>query len=957
MRQSMMLLACAFLISCPGHSQVGAAKGESAELAAARKEQDRLRSEIRKLRREGKLPEAIAAAWAILALDCRLPGTENSEIVTSLEWLAELQTEHEDLASAQEVRRATLEFLQKWLGDGHWKVADARLALEDVDRLAEMDPERRRRRAEANTLNERAVSLHQAGKPSEALPLARRALAIRKEVLGERHPDYARSLANLAALLDSLSDRAAARPLYERVLAIRKEVLGERHPDYARSLDKLASLLDSQGDGAAARPLYERALAIEKEVLGERHPDYAQILNNLASLLGSQGDLAAARQLLERAMAILRETLGERHPDYARSLNNLAYLLQKQGDLAAARPLYERALAILKEVLGERHPDYAHTLSGLASVYHSQGDYAGAASCEEEAVAIAERNLGLSAAALSERQQLAMAQDLRYHLDAYLSLVPRAKVAAGQAYDRVVAAKGAVFERQRHINALRRIAQAGPGSEDARLFADLTATTNRLATLALAVPDPKQADAWRAEVAEQTRRKEELEVALAGRDAAFRAERAEARRTSEEVRASLPTGAALLDLLDYTHFDTRAGDKGGFAVDGHFLAFVIQRDRPVAVIDLGPWRPIAEAVQGWRAQLARPVSALDGPARNVRALVWEPLEKHLEGATTVLVSPDGALGRVPLAALPGKKEGAYLIEERTVVTVPFPRMLGGESPDAPDAPPALLLVGDVDYGGDPGASDGRGESRSAAKRAGMFGAFDRLKGTGEEADAIAVDFGRRYPGGKTTRLDGTKATEEALRREVPKHRFLHLATHGYFAPGSLRLALGSDPNAARSRAGVVDPLGGQSVSEFHPGLLSGIALAGANRREAGPGKDDGILTALDVASLDLSGCELAVLSACETGLGESAGGEGLLGLQRAFQVAGARNVVASLWRVSDERTRDLMEGFYGNLLRKGLSPSAALREAQLAMLRGDGADDDRVPPFYWAAFVLSTDRP
>jgi CHAT domain-containing protein len=93
-----------------------------------------------------------------------------------------------------------------------------------------------------------------------------------------------------------------------------------------------------------------------------------------------------------------------------------------------------------------------------------------------------------------------------------------------------------------------------------------------------------------------------------------------------------------------------------------------------------------------------------------------------------------------------------------------------------------------------------------------------------------------------------------------------------------------------------------------------------------------------------------------TGLGESAGGEGLLGLQRAFQVAGARNVVASLWKVDDERTRALMARFYENLWRKGMRPSQALREAQLAILRGDGAEGDRVPPFYWAAFVLSTDR-
>ncbi|HEY1418792.1 MAG TPA: CHAT domain-containing protein, partial [Myxococcaceae bacterium] len=549
-------------------------------------------------------------------------------------------------------------------------------------------------------------------------------------------------------------------------------------------------------------------------------------------------------------------------------------MLASQEDYVAARPLYERALAVRKEVLGERHPDYALSLSNLAALLHAQGDLAGAARRQAEAVAIVERNLDLTAAALSERQQVAMARSLRFYLDFYLSLAPGAKVPAGRAYDHVLAAKGAVFERQRHLNALRRIAQAGRGSEDARLFADLAAATNRLATQALAVPDPKRADAWRAEVAERTRRKEEIEVALAGRDSAFRAARAEARRTSEEVRAALPPDAALLDLLEYTHADPPAGGKGRLVKEARVLAFVVRRDRPVVMVDLGPRRPIAEAVEGWRAQLARPVSALDGPAREVRALVWEPLEAHLEGAKTVLVSPDGALARVPLAALPGKAPGSYLVEERTVCVVPVPRMLGGRADEAAEkAPPTVLLVGDIDYGGAPGLADARGESRSAATREGMLSEFRPLPATGDEVAAIARFHRRRFPDARATELDGPGATEEAVRREAPRHRFLHLATHGYFAPPSLRSALGPDPNAARSRAGI-DPLGGQGVSGFHPGLLSGIVLAGVNRRPPPPGQDDGILTALEVASLDLSGCELAVLSACETGLGESAGGEG-----------------------------------------------------------------------------------
>ena len=132
-------------------------------------------------------------------------------------------------------------------------------------------------------------------------------------------------------------------------------------------------------------------------------------------------------------------------------------------------------------------------------------------------------------------------------------------------------------------------------------------------------------------------------------------------------------------------------------------------------------------------------------------------------------------------------------------------------------------------------------------------------------------------------------------------------------------------------------------------------------------EEDGILTALEVSEMELPKLELVVLSACETGLGKGAGGEGLLGLQRAFQVAGARSVVASLWQVPDEATRMLMVRFYENLWDRKLPKLEALRQAQLWMLKEGGkrglqreppegqAPAGRLPPYYWAGFVLSGD--
>ncbi len=574
-----------------------------------------------------------------------------------------------------------------------------------------------------------------------------------------------------------------------------------------------------------------------------------------------------------------------------------------------------------------------------------------------------------------------MTRDLRFSLDSYLSLAPLAKLSPGSAYRHVLAAKGAVFVRQ--MRTRRRMRSADPQSEAARRFAEYDQAIARLATLALATPDPTEAPAWRAEVAELSRRTDELEAELARLDAGFRAARAEARRTPEQLQAALPRGTALVDMLAYTAFQPPAQGKGKFQRESRLVAFVVRSDRPIERIDLGPMAPVQKAINEWRPILtAGKVKLATGdPARALRRLIWEPLEPHLDGVASILVSPDGPIGMIPLAALPGKEPGSYLIEERSIAVVPVPRVLGSDEtgpapsqrtdPGKAESAPSLLLAGDINYGGDAGAT-----RRSRREPVG------RGRQPGRLSPQLPASIGDR----RRDRLDRPRLPQALPRRRragarrrrchrgspAPggaRHRFLHLATHGYFAPEGLRSALGPDDPQLK-RPGI-DALGGAGVVGYDPGLLSGIVLAGANVRPTPIGQDDGILTALEVAELDLTGVELAVLSACETGLGEVAGGEGLLGLQRAFQEAGAGSVVASLWTVGDEPTRALMARFYENLWRQGQPPAQALREAQLYMLKegkkrgvvrvelegADASKSDRLPPFYWAAFVLSTDRP
>src|SRR5262249_29612401 len=207
------------------------------------------------------------------------------------------------------------------------------------------------------------------------------------------------------------------------------------------------------------------------------------------------------------------------------------------------------------------------------------------------------------------------------------------------------------------------------------------------------------------------------------------------------------------------------------------------------------------------------------------------------------------------------------------------------------------------------------------------------------------------------------ANERAFKRAAPGHRVLHLATQGFFLGAECSPA----SNGTRSVGGLAAAGNGDAGSpkrtnpasaalHENPLLMSGLALAGANRRAtAGPDDDDGILTAEEVAAMNLAGVEWAVLSACDTGLGEVKNGEGVFGLRRAFQVAGVRSVIMSLWSVDDEATRLWMRALYQGPLPRHLNTAEAVRAAGLSALRERRAKSQNTHPFFWAAFVAAGD--
>ena len=797
--------------------------------------------------------------------------------------------------------------------------------------------------AYATSLNNLAGFFHATGDYAQAEPLLRAALDIMQATTGESDPDYALGLYNLTWLYVEMGDTARVEPLLRQAIGVQRAARGDDDPVYATMLNGLGLFYLQTGQYDRARAALDAALASRRR-LGETNPRYLETLSNLAGVHLYEGDYPRARQLFGEARAGFERTLGAAHPYAATALYNLARTEHFAGDFDRALPLYERTLRLRGETRGESHPAYAGALADLAELHALRGDATTAATLSRQAVRAIRSHGQRTAAALSERQQLAEVSGARRYLDSYLSLTATGGASADEAYGELLAWKGAFHVRQRRTRTLRRAATEDSGLSTT--FAELEDATRALGTLTMAGAsvEAAQQTTRATRMAALIDRIEELERALAGRSDRVRRELAPA--TPDAIREALPERSALVDVIDYS-FLAALDDPYSAPMDrvGRTAAFVVRPGRPVVRIELGATDRLAATVEAWLATEGGEAAI----GARLRRMLWEPLAEAVGDVDTVLVAPDGALGRLPWGALPGREPGSFLVEDMAFAVVPVPQLLPGLLGVARASPaPSLLTLGDVDYDAEPGRADAGGRE---AARAGALGGWDPLGNTGLEIEGIAADFAERYPQAPVTSLSGADATESAVRDALTSHRWAHLATHGFFADGDLRSALDRSGQVLESSGVSSTGFGERRVTGWHPGLLSGLVLAGANREGSTVGTDDGILTATEVAALDLSALELAALSACETGLGRSAGGEGMLGLQRAFQVAGAQTVVAGLWQVDDRATRVLMESMYQNLWVKGLSRVEALRQAQLALLRSSNPADRA--PYFWAAFVLS----
>lgn len=915
--------------------------------------------------RMGDFPKAKEAYLAAAAIFKRTVGANHPSYAFCIGNLATLHQGVGEYDRAMELHQKALAIEKKVYGESHSEVA---LRLGKIG------------------------SLHLArGQFEQAEKLIELARSMRETSLGVEHPDYILSLNDLGLLHQALGDSSKAKQQFEEARDLALAVHKERHPEYATVLFNLAWTYIARGDLSAAEKAFKDVVRIRKDLYGSTHPKYAVALDALAQFYMTNGNHVNARPILEEAVSILEKT-GANREQYFVSRSNLATLYLEMGEVTRAEPIIRDTVRYFEEIHGENHAMYLFALVNLAGLHEEKADDAEAQAVYKKAADIASRNLDMQAVLLSERQQKLNMLQSRFMLDLRVAAALRTGAGAADILPSIWKWKGSVTIRQR---AYRLVAD---NPDVAPLFQELRTVSRQMS--ALLNHSPSAADSaietedasrekrkrWMQAFGTLRERREEIEKDIAAKAAAY-IEQPDALLFNDVVKR-LPAGTAYIEILTcHDRYTNKAGKLAWGPLK--YVAFVVRPDQEPVTVDLGPAVSLRSAVVDFRrafgAELRRTQPSIvreilvksQKAARDLRQDFWQPLEQHLKGVETVVFSPDTALGTLPLGALPGPKQGSFLLEQYRFVSMPLVSMLRSEDTESPLAA-KLLVVGDVDYG----KRRNKTTSPDVLAENGARRNWAQLPGFLAELDAVRTIFESQFgEQGSLAVLSGTEATEEAFLRLARERGTLHVITHAYFTDASATLPVARVEREA-ARLGI-KRMEEQFVNSWMPSLLSGIVLAGANADPIGSGQDDGILRSTEIEATSLENVDLVVLSACETGLGSVTFGEGLTGLQRAFHIAGARTVVASLWEAEDTATRILMERFYTNLWKKKMRKVDALREAQLWMLRnpqqlrdsgirepqarGDigplaktqltqpGSDGDRTSPYYWATFQLSGD--
>jgi CHAT domain-containing protein/tetratricopeptide (TPR) repeat protein len=807
------------------------------------------------------------------------------------------------------------------------------------------------KRGIANCLSAIAVLHDSQGNYSAALDYGLRSLKMQEEI-GDKG-GIASSLGNIAVVYQNQGDYAIAFEYYMQSLKI-NEALGHKK-GIAAFLNNIGILYNLQGDYARSIDYHQQSLQLEEE-LGNKH-SAAKVLSNIGNIYRLRGDFVNAIAYSTRSLK-MQEELDDKAGSSS-SLMNIGLIYEEKGDYLAALELYTQSL-IQKEEIGDKQ-GMVNALIGLATLHEHLGNVQKSISYGLSALSLATeigvrngikdasrglftaylqtnkldsslfylsalknavgREIGANYFSLSEREKelyfATMEEDFGRYYDYTLFHHTDFPALSDTAYNLALTNKGLSLKSSSSMRL------SILNSEDSVLISEYNEwiqLKRKIADLYFNGNDTRELE----------NEANELEKELVKKSRAFSDFDKLKNLDWKKIQASLrPDECA----IEFVHFKSEIDSL-------HPVIYMALLVKPGSthpeIIRLCNQSDLIEILGTFQGNNLGFVNAVYGTREAAQTAlyqkVWLPLENYLDGVKTVYYSPSGLLHKISFGSI-SKSQNVFLSDlynfrqTGSTGTVALPEDITfGELEN-------FLLMGGVNY-----------NSANSTKEAWSY-----LPGSLQETESIHSFLTRKKFG--VNYFYSNNASEEIFKEKIGSSTIVHIATHGFFFPDPDKvreeMKAGSESNQDLKFRGSTNYANWSFVNNKNPLMRSGIVLAGANdvwERDALTEGEDGILTAQEVSNIDLRNTKLVVLSACETGLGDIKGSEGVYGLQRAFKMAGVKYLIMSLWQVPDKETAEFMQCFYKNLLKLKDIPKAFQKTQKVMRQKYD--------PYYWAAFVL-----
>lgn len=760
------------------------------------------------------------------------------------------------------------------------------------------------------------------GDYTEAEKMARRANSIAVSIFGEQSTKIVPSVIALADVYISIGDFDKAESFLKQAIKIQTNRFGPDHADVGKSTSQLALVNFYQGKPIdEVQKKFAESERIIGTSLGSNNPTYAEILKNMAIANIAAGNYTIADQYLNDAQRIWSQKIGSRNNI------NVANVALLKGDInyrqkryAQAENFYNDALRQYQKVFSSKHPEYVKVQAKLSKTYYMQGDYKRSQEQMEAVLTNYKTFIAEYFPALSEREKAKFWNTIKSNYEFYNTLIVsrnRSSKYLGEMFNNALLTKALL------LNSSIKIRQRIMGSNDQELIDMYSDWIERkeLLTAALSM-GPTQLAENGINPATLTNEVEALEKKMSERSEDFSLGNENAPVTWENVRDALKENEVAIEMVRFRYFNHDFTDSVLYAV---LYVKGGKRSEPELILLNNGQDLENKFLKNFRNRIKFKLA--DDISYDQ---FWKPIVEKVGTVSTVYLSPDGVYNQINLEAI-STPDGKFVIDNSNIVLLSNTKDLYYDS----QRPEKSIDSQVAEMFGNPlfyvKTKKGVPVENSGLNRNSVSVIAD-LPGTKKELVELESLLNRK---GWTVEAKTEQSADELSVKAINNPRIFHVATHGFFQ---------DDQKVARA-----DDELNESAAYENPLLKTGLLLSGAgdilNETKYNYNLDNGILTAYEAMNLNLDKTDLVVLSACETGLGEIEAGEGVYGLQRAFLVAGARTIIMSLFKVSDEATQQLMVKFYRKWIETDNKRQAFIDAKK--EIRNEYKD-----PIYWGPFIM-----